>query len=370
MSSRLHSIILNVTNIPKLADSFAIDKKIKLTVGKRNYSAIVKASLCEFKYERNNLIHNVKNGKKVTKKLMSESLEMYIEEVKNPRQAFHNARIRYLSNCGRYSTIHKRISNNVGGIERIENARFERIENVFNRLLPSTSGSQYFNLTLTNDPAKINYTSRTEKSNETYSKRCTWRKLDIFINAVLPNNWYSRVHKQGLTNIGGMITLDSSTPLRADISNNDTLHSVKVFAATWLKQSRGTTFNIISGFIAVGVNHNNVMFNFHGKTLKLAIAGLEKKANIQQNLFTGKNHTLLNKAKKCDYPVTINDSYGVGNCVSGTLSFCHRHGISTNSDQSIPLSELAMYAAKEPRNEVFILIASILRKNKETALNA
>lgn len=222
---------------------------------------------------------------------------------------------------------------------------------------PSVSGEKRVSVKLVSDPAKVSFSSSTHKG-EQYSRSCSYRKTNLSITATLPSNWLKRVCYEGLTELDGMITINASTPLQLDPAQlrDNPFDKLAVYAATWLRRSRGTSYTVIRGFIAVGYAANGSQYSFHGKTLNSALNGLIRKHTTQRVNYKSKAGQIIKRAMTMTgVSVTVSDSYSVGNCVSGTLDFCYRHGI--DPTQSIELAELAKIAVSEPRRELLAILS-------------
>lgn len=391
--SNIHAVILR--NSPdlssKLEAAVASRKDLIKQCGKRYFNAIVRGSnnpetACS-KTKWLAMVWAVKGKKNITKKLLAQFIDTYIDIeytwntyrlkkssfILNVIFSSSHAQINGKAHAGVFGCkplnlkLHQRISDNTN-LSFYKEKKRKRAIVALENYAPTISGERIINLSFSDDPTKIKYNSFTE-SGEKYTRSCKWRKTDLIVNVVLPLNWFSRVYRSPIGVCDGMLTLNASTPLRHVMPiDEEILSDGCVFAAKWISGSRGSSFKINDGFIATGmVNGRRV--NFHGKTLKSTVRGLQGKIDNQalnQSFLTpqqAKTNPLIKKAMQLDFPVSVKDSYAVGNCKSGTLDFCYRHGLPYDSTlQTIPLSKLAKCAALEPRREVLALISYILKK--------
>ena len=338
------------------------------------------------------MVWTAKGKKNITKKSLGQFIDTYIDIedtwkayrlkkasfMRNTIHSSSHAQINGKARAGVFGCkplnfkLHQSISADTN-LEFYKEKKLDRAIVALENYAPAISGDRVINLAFNDDPTRIKYNSITEYG-EKYTKSCSWRKTNLIINVVLPLNWFSRVYRSPIGVCDGMLTLNASTPLRHVMTiNEEILSDGCVFAAKWISSSRGSSFKINDGFIATGMV-NGRRINFHGKTLKSTVSGLQKKID-RQALNQGflipqqaRTNPLIKKAMQMDLPVNVKDSYAVGNCKSGTLDFCYRHGLPYDSDLQIPLSRLAKCALLEPRQEVLVLISYILKKLSDRIL--
>jgi len=346
---------------------------IKNELGVKNFKALA-SSYRHTQSAQKEALKAVKGGKKCTQSRFVELCKEYssLLEYRKNIQAAKHARAYTSSNTPRknctvfawnahYSSQkmdNKKVRDmaiNQGrcGTEAMKAKRLDIIRGIISReVVPSVSGSESITVSLVTDPALVSYNSRTDKGDQ-YSKRCTFRKTDLYVHVKLPAQWYSRVYKRDLYEIDGLFNLDVSTALHGNYGEG-----VEVFAATWLVDSRGTSKNVVRGFIA-----RRGIYAFHGKTLASAVQGLARKCEIQ-SLIQSEPSDIIERAKKVDGVLHLSDSYAVGNCEWGTLDFCARHNIAvTGENPSITVKELAQKVALEPRREALAVLVRAIKKH-------
>ncbi|MGR5451966.1 hypothetical protein ACP3V3_19830 [Vibrio sp. PNB22_3_1] len=315
---------------------------------------------------------SVKNGKKITQKRFLELVDLYIDEVLNYRASVRSAKayIQRQAKVNAYTRlggqnkqrklarVHYKLDGKM--LDRASLIKERRIRDaLFGTLDLSVSGDLSVSVVLTNDPEQVSYDSYTDIG-EQYSRSCTYRKTDLHVTATFPKCWWSRVAKQDLIHIDGLFNMDVSTPLVGDFGEN-----VEVRAATWLVKSRGTSYNVVKGFIARDLSQEVA---FHGKTLKSALQGLHRKLDLQDamSITTNDTNKIIERAKRSIGLVYLSDSYKVGNCQWGTLDFAARHNIDLSGNAPhIPISEFAKIVEREPRREALaVLLYAIKRRSR------
>lgn len=339
----------------QLLESLALMREIKKELGERNWKALIKSEKLTLTDKRT-AFKNIKNGKKITQKRFLECCNLHSEHLNvlaaaRRQKSFFmrdlKMKYRYVKNA----ELHKRINSGDCGIASAKRKRLKIVTDFISIFAPGVSGSRDISASFTKNPQNVKYTSYTTKG-ASYSRRCTFRTTDLSVHATLPHHWWSRVYKQGFQIIDGMFTLDISSKLKINTDSD-----VEVRAAKWLVKSRGTAYNTVDGFIAFLDGAT-----FHGKTVKSAIAGVQRKL-AHQNLIKLPKNAIIEKAKKANsIHVSLRDSYAVGNCEWGTLDFCHRHNIDIDDkNNTIELSKLAEIAEKEPRPEVIAVLVHKLK---------
>lgn len=333
---------------------------LKKELGARNFAALMSCYASTQKAQKTTQAE-VKGGKKITQARFLAAcaeLEVIKREFADARQKRKSRKYRQFFPPAARGTFTIRkpdgarlwLDNRQPG-EAIARAKARRIDLIKKALpVPRVSGALALTVNLTDSPDAVGYKSHTE-SGERYSSRCTYRKTDLVVTATLPLSWISRVYKRGLAEVGGLFNLDVSSPLRGAPDG------VTVYAAKWLVSSRGTTFNVIDGFIAMRGRDN-----FHGKTMSAALAGLRRKTAFADAVKMPRDQ-ILDRARKSAAWVTVADSLRAGNCTWGTMDFCRRNGI--NPADGIALADLADIVAKEPRPEAFAVMALALAKQRD-----
>ncbi|MGR5451964.1 hypothetical protein ACP3V3_19820 [Vibrio sp. PNB22_3_1] len=339
------------------------ESNILRELGARYFKALKIASKSGFKYQKTDAYKSVKNGKKITQKRFLELVDVYCNEVLQYRENVRRAKFKFESETAEFrvraESNKPRVNVDGRALERAELRKIARIkEAVKENLDLSVSGYLSLNVTFTNEPVKVNYDSYTEKGAQ-YSRNCTYRKNNLIVSATLPNCWWSRVAKHDLIIMDGLFNLDVSTPLVGEFGE-----SIEVRAATWLVKSRGTSYNVVKGFIARDLSQR-FQVAFHGKTLKSALQGLHRKLDLQDamSITTNDTNKIIERAKKSIGLVYLSDSYKVGNCKWGTLDFAARHNIDLSGDKPhMPIQELAKVVEREPRREALAVLLYAIKR--------
>ena len=156
-----------------------------------------------------------------------------------------------------------------------------------------------------------------------------WRATRLRMTLTIPTDWRVNVHRAGLANAGGLLTL-AAKQVAED-----------AWEASWLTQGRGYDFRVERGYIVRAADGTYA----HGRTLKSARAIADgrtrvwgervrqaharKRAEAQARLrelrdqLAGMTRGQI-LAAFGDVPISIKDSVRAGNCDLGTRQWCAR----------------------------------------------
>lgn len=208
------------------------------------------------------------------------------------------------------------------GIKYAEKTRPKIIRQFFIRELGlDPSGDLYLD-TEEGDPAFKSVSSRGDR----YSSGCIYRKTDLSVTIRHQKKYWSLIIS-GNAIIDGMVNLY--------FSSAKTYGDVSIHKATWLVKSRGFNYNIVDGYIAIHRDSAGRQSSYHADTAKKAAAGVIRKIG-RQNLQSATLSDIISAASKSNKIIRMRHSTGAGNCKSGTLDFCNRHGIDTK--KGLPMS--------------------------------
>ena len=174
---------------------------------------------------------------------------------------------------------------------------------------------------ITTNPAELGLSTVADTCRPYRGSYKTWTANEYTRTVTVPRRYISMVYSEGLAIVGGMMTLDA-----APVDSPE--RGITVYAATWLQESRGYECKTIKGFIAI----DGIGNNFHGKSVKSAIAGLhnktaapEVKASRSAKYFEGRLKRALEVC--ADRKFSFTDAKRLGFCEFGIKSWCHRVGI-------------------------------------------
>jgi len=157
-------------------------------------------------------------------------------------------------------------------------------------------------------------------------------------------DWIETVHDRGLAVVDGMFTLCASPVLG---------NGPELFSAKWVEQGRGCTLKLACGYIA---RLNGV--TYHAPTARAAIDGVQRKAG--QKPQRRKPTVNLDRIIRLygELPVWFDDSSAVGNCESGTRSWCNAVGVSLTD---CTLADVVRGYRLRPLPEAMAVIRRVIR---------
>jgi hypothetical protein len=213
-------------------------------------------------------------------------------------------------------------------------------------------------VTLTDDPSQVGFRVIQRRVWDVYRGAFRgWSATCTTFNITVPRLWLRRVSKPGLAVLDGLMTLDAE-PL---VSPHD---GVEVYAATWASQSRGCDVRVEQGVIARmgGVT-------FHGHSIRSAVQGIRRKISAQPR--PGRNPVdrsarRMSRLAGIEHRhghaiVTLQDSYAVGNCDSGTRAWCHAIGIEPESTTTTLARVIEGYR-RHPEDAAWAVILHVNRR--------
>ena len=218
------------------------------------------------------------------------------------------------------------------------------------------AGGYSFNVTLTDNPAKVTYYVSIEKNYDTYRGQYKgWAANEDHHCIVVPKQWRTRVLKKGLAELGGLMTLDAS-PLEG------APEGIELYAAVWAEQGRGFTVNTNDGVIAITADRTA---SFHGATVKAALSGLRRKLGRTARE-TGSTDSVIEfvkrHAKLADVvQVTAAQAKEAGACEYGVRSWCNAVGVDYEAGSASLGRVLEGYVAR-PQVEVRAIVNLAVRE--------
>jgi hypothetical protein len=210
---------------------------------------------------------------------------------------------------------------------------------------------------LTRDPSAVRYAVEIGENRDTYRGAYTgWAAKEDHHRITVPHGWLTRVHKRGLANLGGLLTLDAS-PLDHAPSGVD------LYAATWAQQGRGYDVATVRGYLAVsGAEH------YHGATAAKAVAGLARKIRASELTrewasLRDATHARFRAAVAGheNLTVRVSDARAIGACEYGIQSWCNQVGIDYERGRASLAEVLAGYE-QSPAPEARGAILHALRR--------
>lgn len=252
--------------------------------------------------------------------------------------------------------------------ERLQRATRKWLLNaMINNVDLSVAGDETYDVVLTRDPTKVRAGASTWKdfSDQYRGAYKGWAKTAMRFTAIVPHDWLTRVWRRNLEETGGLITLDAQ-------ELDCRIEGVEVFAATWMRQGRGKSVVLETGFIA---RTDDEQVSCHGATYSSALAGLARKRRLA---IVGAGEVAREAverfaerwAKRSDLVATLADAEAIGACSYGIQSWCHASGLSAQLEVGrATVAELAQAYRVRPLPEVrsTILFAS---RRSEVALAA
>lgn len=183
-----------------------------------------------------------------------------------------------------------------------------------------------------------------------WSKNGKWSGSSVTHTVTVPATWIERVQRRRLQVLDGMVTLDATV---ADRRSDCT-----VYAATWVRQSRGCSLAATTGWIATdGACH------YHSQTSADAAArGLQRKLDqsrlspadiaairddrvrAREQRRAAEHAEIIERLTSGDLgplaevTVTLRDSHRAGNCAEGTRHF--RDRLFGDSRESATVAEM------------------------------
>ena len=260
----------------------------------------------------------------------------------------------------RPNSAHKPVLLPVGTLrERLEDFRKQAVVATARALMRhgATGGhSMYVRFAL--NASKVNYSVRMDENRNTYGGSFKgWTANEDHHLISVPKDWRIRVERNGLADLGGMLTLDAH-PLLGD-------GDVVLYAATWARQGRGYTINVDRGYIALLDGEH-----FHGDSAQAAIKGVRRKAKSAEMLPPkGKSPYALTvdsfvaRYSGRDMTVSVSDAKESGSCDFGIRSWCEFVGIDYSEGET-PMDRVLEGFRKRPQAEVRRAVLFAVRRHR------
>lgn len=177
----------------------------------------------------------------------------------------------------------------------------------------------------------------------------------------VPSDWRVRIERRGLGVLDGILTVDAVL-LDARVAGPEKF-DVKIYAAVWLAQGRGTELHTESGFLAVsgGTSYHSL------KSPDDAARGIIRKVRADRlDIVLGRAGLsgLVVRALSVapDLTVKWSDAKAIGACTPGILSWCHRAGIDPEAGE-VPLRDVYEAYRELPASEARGAILRAIRSN-------
>lgn len=183
-------------------------------------------------------------------------------------------------------------------------------------------------------------------SSRSWSKNGKWSGSDSSHTFQVKSTWLQDVKARDLEVCGGMLTLDAE-PIRG--------HGPELFQAVWAEQGRGFDLKAVSGYIARSTDGTT----YHAPSARSALDGLARKLGQKPARRKGTLDLDRLVRRHGELPVVLADSLAVGNCESGTLSWCRAVGIAPHAVAS--LREIVTGYKLRPLPEVLAVLRRVVR---------
>ena len=182
-----------------------------------------------------------------------------------------------------------------------------------------------------------------------WSKNRKWRGTNGKFSIRISKTWLTSVYFKGIHHLGGMLTLEAKEIPGAD--------GIRLFKAAWIEQGKGFNIHRQNGYIAEQEGES-----YHASSAKSALIGLKRKLGYPNKKL---NYSLNNAIKKYGNTLVLaKDSYAIGNCESGTRSWCEAVGLDF-SKGSATLQEVINGYSIRPLKEALNVINFVIKREKE-----
>lgn len=196
---------------------------------------------------------------------------------------------------------------------------------------------------------------------ETYQDRTVyrgrykgWSATGVRARITVPRNWYSAVHRRGLTLVDGLLTLDAR-PLQR-------VGDVDLYAASWIERGRGYAARMVTGVIARVAERGRGYDEcaYHATDAAAALRGIARKRSGSPA-----RPPALPARKYGHIIVTLRDVRQVGACESGIRHWCHSVGLSDALERgSATVAELAPAYKRMPARELRAAVMLAVRAHQ------
>lgn len=179
-----------------------------------------------------------------------------------------------------------------------------------------------------------------------YSSSCAFRKNESVHTLTIPALWCVRVQARGLAVVDGMFTLDAQRVPGT---------GAELYRAVWIEQGAGTSLKLARGYIArlEGIT-------YHATTARAALEGVRRKSGV---ISPRRKIDLDRVARRYgNLPVALADSLAVGNCQSGTVSWCHAVGLDPFA--TVALADVLRAYQLRPMPEALAVIRHVVREHR------
>lgn len=223
------------------------------------------------------------------------------------------------------------------------------------------AGGSSVHVTLTDNPASVEYKVHMGSNRTTYGGSFKgWSACEDHHHITVPRDWRVRVLGRGLSNAGGMLTLDLQ-PLFA-------YGEIELFQAVWVSQSRGFRVKVHRGVIAC-LGHES----FHADDAENAIKGIifkQKRAASPARARTDAYSISVDAFVKRyahfgEVEVWADDAREVGACEYGIKSWCESVDIDI-SEVSTSLSRILEGFRSLPLIEVRRTVLHAVRRHRKS----
>lgn len=234
-------------------------------------------------------------------------------------------------------------------------------------LREGAAGGTVFRVALTRDPAAVRYRVEIHTNRDTYKGRYKgWVAREDHHLVTAPHGWLVRVHKRGLAEIDGLLTLDAA-PL------DHAPQGIRLYAAVWAEQGRGYEVHTRRGVIALADDGTA----YHGRDLDQALRGLARKltgrrlsaewaalaaASIDRFRAAVEPHAAL--------LVRVSDARAIGACEYGIRQWCAQVGLDYEAGAATLAEVLAGYERHSAPEARAAIIHALRRARRQPVVAA
>lgn len=234
-------------------------------------------------------------------------------------------------------------------------------------LREGAAGGTVYRVVLTRDPAAVRYRTEIHTNRDTYQGRYKgWVAREDHHSVTAPHGWLVRVHKRGLAEIDGLLTLDAA-PL------DHAPQGIRLYAAVWAEQGRGYEVHTRRGVIALADDGTA----YHGRDLDQALRGLARKltgrrlsAEWAALAAASIDRFRAAVAPHADLQVRVSDARAIGACEYGIRQWCAQVGLDYEAGAATLAEVLAGYERHSAPEARAAIIHALRRARRQPVLAA
>ena len=213
---------------------------------------------------------------------------------------------------------------------------------------------------LTTDPARVGVAQSVREDWTIYARSYTGGPALVRdTELIVPATWRTRVQREGLALVDGLMTLDASAlPAPA---------GVRLYAAVWAAQGAGLAVRVERGFLALAGD-----VAYHAASSEAALHGVQRKQKLgaAANRAAEERRQALAEsveqfARRFDWlsgAVSLEDARAIGACEYGIRSWCHATGLDYESGSATIAAVVAAFRA-QPRAEARLALLRAARRS-------